>query len=296
VRKGRGALLALPDIDIEDEDFITTRTVDKKEQNYWTKSAQIFGKKLTSTLVAIADALASEVVVTPSPDWVKDNLYRIPEEVNIEKEIEDTTAQLVKLEEKRRELGARLKTAGSLRSLLYEQGKPLEHAVLEALCLFGFDATGFRQDGSEFDAVFSSPEGRFIGEVEGKDNRVINIDKFSQLERNINEDFERDEVSEHAKGVLFGNAFRLQPIQSRGEAFTDKCKTAAKRVSVALVNIPDLFVPCRYLKTNRDPEYARRCREAIFHTAGDIVSFPVPQNLDEIPTDAQVEEADVKAG
>jgi hypothetical protein len=124
--------------------------------------------------------------------------------------------------------------------------------------------------------VFVSPEGRFIGEVEGKDNRSINIDKFSQLERNLNEDFARDGVDQFAKGVLFGNAYRLRSVDARADPFTEKCRTAAKRLGVALVHTPDLFEPCRCLKNNSDIDYARECRETIFRTVGDIVVFPAP--------------------
>ena len=134
---------------------------------------------------------------------------------------------------------------------------------------------------SEFDAIFTSQEGRFIGEAEGKDNRSVNIDKFSQLERNLNEDFAKEEVNEFAKGVLFGNAFRLQPVETRGATFTEKCQTAAARLGVALVRTSDLFIPSRYLKTHKDIEYARQCREAIFMTSGNVVVFPAPP-VDEI--------------
>jgi len=48
-----------------------------------------------------------------------------------------------------------------------------------------------------------SPEGdRYIGEAEGKENKAVNIDKLGQLERNIQEDFARDEVQEPARGIL----------------------------------------------------------------------------------------------
>jgi hypothetical protein len=159
---------------------------------------------------------------------------------------------------------------------LYEQGKPLESAVLEAMRLFGFDAQPFSNGESEFDGVFQSPEGRCLGEVEGRDNRPINIDKFSQLERNLQEDFAREEITEHAKGVLFGNAFRLMPINERGEFFTAKCLSASKRINAALVRTPDLFAPARYLKETPDDAYAEACRKAIFNTAGNVVSFPPP--------------------
>ena len=164
-----------------------------------------------------------------------------------------------------------------LRRLLYEQGKPLEAAILETMKLLQFDAQTFADGDSEFDVVFTSPEGRCLGEAEGKDSRAINIEKFSQLERNLQEDFARDEVTEYAKGVLFGNAFRLVPLPERGDFFTEKCLSAAERVGAALVRTPDLFGPARYLKECPfDSAFATACRKAIIETKGRIVVFPPP--------------------
>lgn len=276
IRKGRGALLAVPALDLADQPFIKTRKVEGKEESYWTKEAQIFGRQFASTLVALAETLASEGSVTPPPDWTHDDIYRVPEETSIELRIKEVTEEILKFEEQQRALEIQLEDAGGLRRLLFEQGKPLEHAVLQALRCFGFDATGFEADGSEFDAVFTSPEGRFIGEAEGKDSKAINIDKFSQLERNLSEDFAREGVDRFAKGVLFGNAYRLLPLADRENFFTEKCRTAAVRLGVALVRTPDLFAPSRYLKSQDDSDYAKRCREAILATVGDIVVFPDP--------------------
>lgn len=276
IRKGHGALLAIPSLALDKETFSETRKVEGKNEYYWTKDAIVFGRQFTTVLVALADSLASEVAITPPPDWMQDDAYHLPEEAVIEIRIGKITAQIAELEEKRRELESQLETAGTLRNLLFEQGKPLEHAVLQALGLFGFNAKGFKDNGSEFDAVFISPEGRFIGEIEGKDNKAINIDKFSQLERNLNEDFARKGVDQFAKGVLFGNPFRLSPLDSREKPFTEKCQTAATRLGVALVNTSDLFAPCRYLKSNKDADYAKKCREAIFKAVGDVVIFPTP--------------------
>jgi hypothetical protein len=181
---------------------------------------------------------------------------------------------------RKKKLELELANAGSLRWLLFEQGKPLENAILEAMKLMGFDGTSFSDGESEFDGIFVGPEGRCLGEAEGKDNKAINIDKFSQLERNLQEDFARDEVKEHAKGILFGNAFRLLPVGDRTEFFTAKCLSAAKRIGAALVRTPDLFVPARYIKENSsDTEYARTCREAIFSAAGEVVVFPPPPTV-----------------
>ena len=127
---------------------------------------------------------------------------------------------------------------------------------------------------SEFDVVFTSPEGRFLGEVEGKDNKAVNIDKLSQLERNLQEDFAREEVEEYAKGVLFGNAYRLRLPSERSKFFTKKCISGAKRSKVALVRTPDLFEVAKYLREHNAPAFAQKCREAIMQAEGEVVNFP----------------------
>jgi hypothetical protein len=188
-------------------------------------------------------------------------------------------------------LETELLKAGNLRCLLYEQGKPLEGAIIESLRLMGFDAHPFANAESEFDSVFISGEGRFLGEAEGKDNKPVNVDKLSQLERNIQEDFARDEVESYAKGVLFGNAYRLTPTEDRGEFFTEKCMAGAKRAKIALVKSPDLFGPARYLKQNpTDGEYARECRRSIFRADGELVIFPPVPTVERLTSAPQERE------
>lgn len=195
----------------------------------------------------------------------------------MEAAISTCASEIAQLQSKKSSLETRLSEAGRLRYLLFAQGRPLESAILEALRLLGFEAQPYSDGESEFDAVFVSSEGRCLGEAEGKDSKAINIDKFSQLERNLQEDFARNDVNDYAKGVLFGNAYRLMPLSERGEYFTAKCRSAAKRVRAALMRTPDLFAPARYLKDNpSDATYAKQCREAIFRSEGDIVIFPPP--------------------
>jgi hypothetical protein len=204
-----------------------------------------------------------------------DAKYRMPEENRLLAKIEACVTQIESLQTERTKLEEKLEGAGNLRRLLFEQGKALEMTVLEAMRLFGFQAEPLKNAESEFDAVLVSPEGRALGEAEGKDRKAINIDKFSQLERNLQEDFAHDAVEKHAKGILFGNAHRLMPLSERGEFFTAKCMSAAKRIGAALVRTPDLFEPAKYLKHHPgDVSYAGKCRAAIMSAEGDIVVFP----------------------
>ena len=272
-----GVLLFLPPLEIDDEFYRDAEEGEDEDETYWTKEALIFGKKLIANLVHLADALKQQVSVTPAPGWTLNSEYRLAAESEIEGKISAISAKIIDLQTERDELDSELEKSQSLRRLLYEQGRPLEKAILEAMGALGFDVQNYTDGDSEFDGIFVCPEGRCLGEAEGKDNKAVNIEKFSQLERNIQEDFERDEITEHAKGLLFGNAYRLMPLAERGPFFTDKCLSAAKRIGAALVRTPDLFVPARYLKEHStDTAYAKECREAIFRSVGVVVNFPKP--------------------
>jgi hypothetical protein len=273
-----GVLLYLPPLRYDEESFVRdAEEGEDEDHSYWTKEALKFGKRLVATLVGLADALKQSAQTTPSPSWSLASDYRLALEGDLEGKISECTAEILELQARQVKFERQLENAGNLRRLLFEQGKPLESAILEAMKLLGFDAQPFVDGESEFDGVFVAPEGRCLGEAEGKDNKAINIEKFSQLERNIQEDFARDEVTEHAKGLLFGNAYRLTPIADRDEFFTDKCISAAKRIGAALIRTPDLFVPAKYVSENpSDAHYAKNCREAIFAAEGAVVTFPLP--------------------
>ena len=207
--------------------------------------------------------------------------FRLSAETALENEIVELNSQITTLSTHRATLINDLKKQGTLRGLLFEGGHALERAVREALRMIGFAAESFKEDGSEFDALFTSPEGRFLGEVEGKEAKAISVDKLSQLHRNVTEDYSRDEVEEPAIPVLFGNAFRSLPPQERGEFFTEKVLKFASTANISLVRTTDLFAVARYVKETADDAFARTCRIAIKEGIGGIVSFPKAPQLEQ---------------
>jgi hypothetical protein len=171
----------------------------------------------------------------------------------------------------------RLDAEGLLRALLFERGKRLERAVIEGLRILGFTADHFAEGESEFDVVFFDDDGRYLGEVEGKETKPVNVDKLSQLERNIQEDFAREGVDAYAKGVLFGNVYiATEPQQRPPEFFTQKCISGAVRSGIALVRTPDLFFSALAIRCGAGDEYAGACRAAVKQASGKVVAFPVP--------------------
>jgi hypothetical protein len=275
IGNGSGNVFLVPPIDADSSEFV--RKV--RGELHWTPGATKFGKQLSTCLAELHKALLAKREVSPAPAWTMESTYRLAEETALELEIEEIDNSIRDLQKRRDSTASEREISGGLRRLLYEKGKQLELALLEALRLMGFSAESFQDAESEFDEVFVSAEGRFLGEAEGKDNGPINIDKLSQLERNIQEDFAKEVVTEHARGVLFGNAFRLLPVKERKDFFTPKCVSGAERSGIALVRTPDLFEVARYLRATHDEGFATQCRRAIIDAKGQIVKFPeVPNN------------------
>ena len=265
-----GTILLLPDINFDDEKF----TEVKQGKQIWTTAAKQFAKRMVASIVALDKALRSAHEITPEPLWASESQFILAPEKTLCIELLDTEKQIEQAQKHKEELAEQLRSVGAFRALLYEKGTPLELVIIDALRLLGFTAEPYRDSASEFDVVFESAEGRFIGEAEGKDSKAIDIDKLRQLTMNIHEDLQRNEVEKPAKPVLFGNGFRLQPLQDRRDPFTEKCRSTALSTSTALVFTPDLFLPIQYLVETLDCDYALACRQAILSTTGRVI-FPV---------------------
>lgn len=287
--KVSGTLLLLPYIEFDREDFV----FEKDGETHWTDEAEKLGKHFVSAIVAIDKALKQNTETTPTPDWATQKKYVLPKEQTTRTNLLTIETRIEALQKEKEQQQQKLTEETILKGLLFEKGKPLETAILEGLRLLGCKASQYRDSESEFDVVFECPEGRVIGEAEGKDNKPISIDKLRQLEMNIQEDFAREGIDEMAKGALIGNAYRLSAPESRGDFFTEKCLTAATRSRTALIKSTDLFYAARYLSGREDPDFAQRCRQAILSATGVVVFPDIPEaaasNSDDIVIDSQKE-------
>ncbi len=256
-------------LDFEPPEFLD----EVNDATVWTDAAHQFATRLVSSIVAIDKHRRAEGETTPEPFWATLPRFALHAEQSLQSELlmaerraEEAQAQVNSLKDE-------LTNAGHLRALLFEKGKPLENAIIQALTLMGFEAKPYKEGASEFDVVFEKDGGRLLGEAEGKDTKAVNVDKLRQLAMNIHEDLCREEVSSPAKGVLFGNGFRLQPPEARAVQFTDKCISAAVSQSTALVATSDLFLAAQYLAEHADENYRAGCRNAMFTGIG-LVKFP----------------------
>ncbi|MCD7096489.1 hypothetical protein LTK23_24195 [Klebsiella quasipneumoniae subsp. quasipneumoniae] len=195
-----GALLLLPDLDFYQDEFIN-------DENEWTSKGELFAKEIIREVVLMTKLINSSGDITPPPNWVESEEFMLKQEITAYESLLRVEEKIQAIQREKEHILSQTKDLARLRNLLFEKGKPLEHAIIESLVLMGFRVSQFDNGESEFDAVFVSEEGRFIGEAEGKDNKAINIDKLRQIALNIHEDLMRDEIQEPAKSVLFGNPY-----------------------------------------------------------------------------------------
>lgn len=276
-----GKLVILPPLDFD--------RLRKENGVEWKDDAKAVGHALSAALIGIHNALKGEDESLPPPSWLTKSPFKTKREAAIELSMQDVAERISKLTEQLGQERVRLDEACKAKKLLYGKGHQLNDVVLKALRAMGFEADSFCDSTSEFDVVAKCPEGRFLGEVEGKDNQQVSTTKLDQLERNIREEFSKNEGTEYLKGVLFGNGYRLTEPSKRGIEFTEKCIAGAKRSQIALVQTSDLYAPAEYLSTKEDPTYAKKCREAILSAAGSVVIFPTPVlSVDEcfVPTES----------
>jgi hypothetical protein len=272
-----GAMVLLPDVDFCPANFIDTEG-DEGTEEIWTPAAEKFAQRFLASIVEMDRVIRAEGEITPMPSWAKAPEYALGGEDKLRSELLLAESEVEKAVKRKEEKEDELLKVGRFRALLFEKGKLLERSIIDALHVFGFSAAPFASADSEFDVVFQCSDGRLIGEAEGKDTKPINIEKMRQLAMNIQEDLQQETVDKPAKPVLFGNPFRLDPVAGRPFPFTDKCVSAAKASSTALVFTPDLFSPVRYLLSSTDEEYSKDCRLAIISTVG-RVTFPAPPSV-----------------
>ena len=284
-----GSVVCLPEIDFAPDSFFRER----EGKRYWTNEAKSFADRLTSSFVALDKALHSSAEVTPEPGWASDPAFALAKERALRTQLLEAERLVEEAQKQKEQTIEHLQDAGRLRSLLFEKGKPLERAIIEALGILGFTAAPYKTTDSEFDVVFECAEGRLLGEAEGKDNKAVNVDKLRQLAMNIHEDLLREEVSTPAKAVLFGNGFRLTVPRDREVQFTDKCIKAAVSSSTALVTTSDLHKAALFIADHGDAGFAKACRETIISCSGIIKFPPVPA---EAPADITESVSERKMG
>lgn len=267
--EGEGKLVLLPPVRYPEEEFTEWN---EERGEIWTGQAVGFGQKLVQVLQDIDRALRTET--SPLPAWIRE--YELKSEMELTERISSVSGEIKKLQKEEAALSDSLREERKLKDLLFETGELLENAVMQALVILGYEVEDYRDGDLQIDQVILAPapdDTRYIGETKGKNN-AINIDAFRQLQSNIQEDFRREDITDSAVGILFGNGFRNTDPEKRKGEFSDKCIRNAEESGAILVRTSDLFKVASHVRESEDKKFAEKCRRTILESRGKIVKFP----------------------
>ncbi len=218
-------------------------------------------EKLLGVLIKCANPYLSKEIRTLAPEWIRD--FEISGEAELVGKINSLNAKIQEIEKQKSEVERELNGLNEFKALLYEQGKLLEESAIRAFRILGFGAEKRKKDDMEHDIILTSPEGRAIVEVEGRDNDSIHIGKLDQLSRVVDEDFTLTGI--YPEGILLGNHFRYVHPLKREAAFTDKVKIASGRKNLILLTTFELYKATnRVLKNPTDESLKKEFRIKIF--------------------------------
>lgn len=277
--KSGGAFVLLPWIKFRRKEFVSKKKTHADGRieyiEYWSSRAKDWGKKYIETLRSISTSIKAPVQGIVAPEWAQDNAFKNQREIDLKNQLNEINHSVEELLEKAQEIEGHIESNCWPRCLLFGNGHALEKAVIRSMELLGFQAEHYQSPQSEFDVVLEYDGQRFIGEVEGRDNKLIDITKMRQLAMNLKEDLRRDDVTVQARGILFGNAYRLiKPSDRPNECFTRKCLNTARVDKTILIRTCDLFIVANYLSCTEDSRFAAACRDSIIRSNGSEVEFP----------------------
>lgn len=209
-----------------------------------------------------------------APGWVQDISPLIEEQ--LEEERERIGAEIQRLREERAEKLTQIQRVRKLSYLLWGTGSVLEEAVREA-----FSWLDFRVEKKErVDLVITYPLGTAFVEVVGSEN-VITVGKLNQLGGYI-----IDWGPPSVKGILIGNAFRLQALKDRPphcDWFSRETVESAMSRGYALLTTDDLYYAVDWVLQQSNSDASLSLQQAIFDARGLCNLMAILQNTGGVP-------------
>ena len=194
-------------------------------------------KKEAGVLLGCIGGVFEYGIETSHPPWIIK--YSLPNENKNMAKLEQLNKKISGFQKKKKKLEEEQINIEKFKRLLYEKGKrTLEPLVREAFNLIGFNVLNPDKYKEEYDLYIKEKDLTIIGEIEGTDNSLIDIDKYRQLLDYI--ESEQDKGAK-CKGILIGNACKdINPVE-RQEQFSQHAITRCENRGFCRITTYQLF-------------------------------------------------------
>jgi hypothetical protein len=216
-------------------------------------------KKEIGVLLDCIEGVFEYGLETTPPTWVKK--YSLPNENKNKGKIDQLEKKISELQQKKQELEEEQIFISKFKGLLHEKGKrTLEPLVRKAFSLMGFNVLDPEQYKEEHDLYIKEKELTIIGEVEGTDNSIIDVDKYRQLLDYVEAEIDK---GTECKGILIGNAFRISNIPERLEQFSEKAIRRSESQGFCRITTYQIFEIVKKILSGIDNSELKKLRKDI---------------------------------
>lgn len=225
-------------------------------------TADTVGNSRSAIASAIVDALhrlAGSTTQKEAPYWVR--TIGVPGLEQAEAELETADAAAAESEAHAATARAQHDAIERHRRLLWEDGKPFEQAVTEALRLLGFGVTG----GAGEPLSLTSEGKEALLEAESSREQVVEW-PYIRLQRRLEERLLRS--SEQIKGAVVANGHRDKSPDNREEQFTSALRIACENYQYTLLSSETLFALVQRALGGADEAALTGMRRRIMGAAG----------------------------
>ena len=168
----------------------------------------------------------------PPPEWLED--FKVPSEDVLNRRLQSVSRRMATLNERLQTIRNTLLEKMEIKKLLYEGDEALENVVKKA-----FEEMGFTLVKKDYmDWISSSDTGEAILEVTGSEGS-IDIAKLRQLLNYLLTDYQATKTEK--KAILVGNHFINDPLNERGDPFTERVVMESGVHSICLLTTIELY-------------------------------------------------------
>jgi len=216
-------------------------------------------KKETGVLLDCIEGVFEYGIETTPPHWIKK--YSLPNENKNVTKIEQLNKKISVLQKDKQNLEEEQVNIAKFKGLLYEKGKrTLEPLVREAFKLMGFNVIDPEQYEEEYDLYIKEKDLMIIGEIEGTDKSLIDVDKYRQLLDYV--ESERDK-GVNCKGILIGNAQKDINPTERQEQFSQHAIKGCEHQGFCRITTYQLFEIVKKIFSGIDAPKLEKIRKNI---------------------------------
>ena len=224
-------------------------------------------KKEAGVLLDCIEGIFEHVAESPPPPWIEK--YSLPNENKNKAKIEELDKRISEFQKEKQKLEEEQINILKFKGLLFAKGKrTLEPLVRDAFKLMEFNVLDSDQYEEEYDLYIKEGNLTIIGEIEGTDSSLIDVDKYRQLLDYVEAELDK---GIKCKGILIGNAYRYKDPAERQNQFSNHAIKRCENQGFCRITTYQLYELVKKMLSGIEKSDLKKLREDIINCKTEFI-------------------------